>query len=121
MKLLIQIAILFAICLAGHVLSVLIPFSIPASVISMILLFILFASKLLKRDALDQVGDFMLDHMAIFMVPASVSIMESIHLVSEQLFIFIFICIVSTITTFFITAYTVKLVCAIQRRCRKHA
>lgn len=121
MQLLKQGGILFAICFAGHILSTLIPIPIPTSVISMVLLFILFATKALKRDALDQMGDFLLDHMALFMIPASVSLIESIHLISNQLLAFIFICIVSTITTFFITAYTVKLVCAIQRRCKKHA
>ena len=121
MKILLQLAIIIAICFVGHVLSILIPLGIPSSVISMVLLFALFAAKVLNRDALDQAGDFMLQHMAIFMIPAAVSIMESIQLVSSQLAAFLLICLISTITTFVVTAYTVKLVCLLQRRIKRHA
>lgn len=48
MNIMMQIGIVFIVCLIGEGIATLLPISFPASVISMIVLFILLLSKLLK-------------------------------------------------------------------------
>lgn len=116
MNLLLQVAVIFTICLAGEWLSAVIPFPLPASVISMILLFLLLVTRLVKLDRISDITEFLLKYMALFFVPAGVGLMEHFGVISENLIPFLTICTVSTILTFAVTGYTVKLVIAIQNK-----
>ena len=49
MKLLMQLAIVFLICLLGEIIAAILPFPFPASVISMILVFLVLFSGVLKE------------------------------------------------------------------------
>ncbi|AEE15955.1 CidA/LrgA family protein [Treponema brennaborense] len=109
MKILLQIAIVFALCLAGECISAVLPFTLPGSIVSMILLFILLLVKLLKVRHIETKTAFLQQNMAFFFVPASVSILEHIPLLRSILLPFILICTVSTILTFTATAAAVSL------------
>ena len=119
----IQIAIILAICFVGHVFSILIPLGIPSSVISMVLLFALFAAKVLKRDALDQAGDFMLQHMAIFMIHRR-RLYYGVHSarLPASLRRSFLICLISS--DYDLCRHSIygqkKLVCLLQRRIKRH-
>ncbi|MBC5646857.1 CidA/LrgA family protein [Christensenella tenuis] len=119
MKSLFQVGIVLAVCLAGELVSEAIPAAIPTSVISMILLFVLLLSKCVKPRHIEQFSDFLLKNMAFFFIPAGVAIMEQFDLLKNYLFPFLLICFITTIITFFATAYTVKAVMAAQKRVRE--
>ncbi len=116
MKVITQIGIVLAICLAGELLVQWIPFPFPASVMGMILLFLLLFFKILKPEHIRQKTDFMLKNMAFFFVPAGVGLLGNVdYLISNGVALFI-ICVLSTILTFFASAYTVKAVIALQNK-----
>ena len=70
MSVLAQICVIFAVCLASEGIAAVLPFSFPASVIGMILLFLLLLSGLLKIDHIREKSDFLLANMAFFFIPA---------------------------------------------------
>lgn len=114
MKLLIQFGIIFGVCWVGEGLSQLLP--LPGSVISMILLFLLLLTKLVKPAHIAEKSDFLLKNMAFFFIPAGVAIMESLGILWENLIPFLTVCFVTMVITFAATAYTVRLVIWLQNR-----
>lgn len=103
-----QLAIIFGICLLSEGITKILPFAFPSSVIAMILVFLVLFSGILKIYHIKKQTDFLLENMAFFFIPAAVSIADNLFYMQGKLLIIIFICIVSTITTFFITALAVK-------------
>ena len=68
MKLLMQLAIVFLICLLGEIIAAILPFPFPASVISMILVFLVLFSGVLKVAHISTPAEFMLGNMAFFFI-----------------------------------------------------
>ena len=60
MKIIQQIGIIFGICWVSQVIESLLPISFPASVISMILVFLFLCTGLLKVDHIREKSDFLL-------------------------------------------------------------
>lgn len=118
MNLMVQISIVFIVCLMGEGVARLLPISFPASVISMIILFILLLSKLLKPGHIKQKTDFLLKNMAFFFIPAGVTIMENYEFLKGSILQLLIICLVTMILTFVATAYTVKAVIVWQSKGR---
>lgn len=120
MKIMMQIAIIFLICLLGEAIAAILPFPFPSSVISMVLVFCLLLWSPLKVYHIKKQTDFLLDNMAFFFIPPAVSIVENLHYMHGKLVILIFICLVSILTTFAITAWTVTAMVKLEEK-RKEA
>lgn len=105
-----QLAIIFFICWMGEVVASLLPFTFPASVISLILVFLVLLSGKLKVFQIKKYADFLLTNMAFFFIPPAVSILDHMSYLEGRLPVLIFICLVSIFTTFAITSYTVSAV-----------
>ncbi len=118
MKLMIQIGIVFGICLVGEGISAVLPFPFTSSVISMLLLFLLLLS-VLKVEHIRQKAEFLLKNMSFFFVPAGVGIMGQFDVLRENLIPLLVILVVSTLLTFAATVYTVRAVIALQGRFRR--
>ena len=118
-----QIAVIFFICLLGELIAALLPIPFPASVIAMILVFLLLLCGPLKVYHISKQTDFLLNNMVLFFIPPAVGIIENIHYLDGKLLIFLFICIFSTVVTFAITAWTVTAVMKweVLRKERRHA
>ena len=69
MAILKQLCLVFAVCLVAECISAVLPFTLPASVIGIILLLLLLAFKIVKPDKLKDVSTFLLDNMALFFIP----------------------------------------------------
>lgn len=67
MKILEQIAAIFAIYLISLGIVEVLPFTIPVSITSMIVLFILLFFKLIKEKQIQETADFLLKNMAFFL------------------------------------------------------
>ncbi len=119
MKILTQAGIIFGLCLIGEAIAAVLPFAFPASVICMILLFLCFLFRWIKPDSLRETAGFLLENMAFFFIPAGVGIMESFAVVKDAVFQLVLICVVSTFLTFAATAYTIRLVSALQKKLGK--
>ena len=80
--------------------------SIPASIIGVILLFLALQSIILRLNQIEDVSNFFLDNIAFFFVPAGVSLINSLEIIKDNLFLFLVVIFVST----FIVMYTTSLV-----------
>lgn len=80
--------------------------SIPGSIIGMILLFLALQFKIIRLNQIEEVSNFFLDNIAFFFVPAGVSLINSLEIIKDNLFLFLVVIFVST----FIVMYTTSLV-----------
>lgn len=110
MKIIKQIGIIFSICWIAQIVESVLPFDFPASVIGMVMLFLLLAFGWLKVDYIREKSDFLLSNMAFFFIPAGVSIINYFDVLKNCVLQLIVICAVSTVVTFTVTAYSMKLV-----------
>lgn len=115
MNILYQIAIIFSLCLAGELISAILPIFIPSAIISLILLFIMLESKILKIDHIKEKSDFLLANMAFFFIPAGVKVIDYFSIIKSIWWQFILVCLTSTILVFFITGSVVKLTLRLMR------
>lgn len=113
-KILWQIGIVLGICLIGEGISRLLPIPFPASVISMILLFIVLLTKGLKPDHLKQKADFLTKNMAFFFIPAGVGVMNVYPQIKNSILPLLLVCVLTSIITFGVTATTVRAVIRLQ-------
>lgn len=107
MNILKQLFLIFTLCLCGEVISSLLPFAFPASVISLLLLFLALFFKVIKTEQIKEISDFLLGTMALYFIPAGVGIMEKYALIKSSIIPLLIITIVTTILTFVVTGYTV--------------
>lgn len=116
MKILTQIGIVLGICFLGEIVSSILPFAFPSSVISMIILFILLITKIIKTDHIREKSDFLLKNMAFFFIPAGVGIMSNFEFIKDSVVQILLICLITTILTFAATAFTVQAVLKLQEK-----
>lgn len=109
MKIIKQIGIIFAICWISTVIESLLPFSFPASVLGMLLLFLCLVTGILKIHHIQEKSDFLLSNMAFFFVPAGVSMINYLDVLVKNLIPLVVISVISTFITFAATAYSMKL------------
>lgn len=93
--------------------------AVSRSVMSMVLLFILFMLNWANPEKLKNVNDFLLENMSFFFVPSAVSIITKYDLIKNSIVQILIICVVSFVVTFAVTAYTVTFVMKIQERFRR--
>lgn len=110
MKIITQVGIIFGVCWAAQIIEQALPFSFPASVIGMLLLFLLLLCRVLKVEHIREKSDFLLGNMAFFFIPAGVSIINYFDVLKDWVFQLIFICAVTTVITFAVTAYSMRAV-----------
>ncbi|MBO5955638.1 MAG: CidA/LrgA family protein [Clostridia bacterium] len=111
-----QIMRLFMLCCIGDLLSIMLPFLLPGSVIALVLLFLCLLFKVIKPEQINIICDFLLKNMAFVFLPSTVSIIAYLDVFSHILWKFLLVCIFSTIITFFSTAYSVKLTMYLMNR-----
>lgn len=109
MNIILQIGVVFGVCLAGEVISALLPFAFPASVIAMLLLLLLLAVKAVRPEQLENISGFFLNNMPIFFIPACVGILKYLDALLDNLLPIVLICIGTTPLVFFIAGHTVQL------------
>lgn len=111
MKILNQLAIILGLWAVGEYISSFIQsvVVIPGSIIGMILLFILLKSKVIKLETINEVSNFFLDNMAIFFIPAGVSLIKSLDLISDNIFVLVITIFVSTVVVMYVTGKIVDI------------
>lgn len=70
---------------------------IPGSVIGMIILFLLLAANVIKPDWIEEGARFMVDHLVLFFIPATVGIINFFDLFAGKGFLLILIVLFSTL------------------------
>lgn len=109
MKILKQIALVFGLFWVCQGIEALLPFPLPASVISLLLMLVLLCCKVVKEEKVKDLANFLMDNLAFFFVPVAVGIMQYVDVIRQNTVAFLTICVVSTILTFGVTVNVVRL------------
>ena len=122
MKVFKQLLIIIAFTLLGTLISYLlglIGFPFPGSLIGMILLFLALLFKLVKSEGISDVGQFFIDNMGIFFVPASIAILKQVELLSTIWWKILIIILGGFLVSFIATYYSVTLTLYLQNKHRE--
>ena len=118
MKIFRQVSLIFLICLICEGLASLLPFPCPGSVLSMVVLFLLFAFKIIKPEHIKETSGLLLGNMTLVFLPSFVSIMNYFDVLKHIAVQFILVIVVSTMVTFLVGGAVVSLVSRLQDRLR---
>ena len=99
MRIPLQLAVIFAICVAGEVLHRIVGVPLPGNIIGMVLLLALLCLKLLKPEQISGVSSFFLNHLALFFLPPSIAIMAVGDEVLSKWPLLLTLCIIFTLIT----------------------
>ncbi len=109
MKIFAKTIILFVLFMISDVIAGFLPFPFPGSILAMIILFFMLLLGIVKAKNLEPVSDFLLKNMPLLFIPPTVSIISYLDILKSVLWQFLAVCILSTVVTFALTAYSVKL------------
>jgi holin-like protein len=99
MRIPLQLAVIFAICVAGEVLHRIVGVPLPGNIIGMVILLILLCTKVIKPEHISGVSSFFLKYLALFFLPPSIAIMTVGDDVLSKWPLLLFLCIAFTIVT----------------------
>lgn len=97
MRIPLQLAVIFAICVAGEFLHHIVGVPLPGNIIGMVLLLILLCTKVIKPEQISGVSSFFLNHLALFFLPPSIAIMAVGDEVLSKWPLLLFLCIAFTL------------------------
>lgn len=95
-----QICIITAFYFLGQLIQIKLHLTIPGSIIGLILLFIFLYSKLLPEKYIDTGANFLLSLMMLFLVPATVGVMNYFQIFQGKGLLLVFSLIISSCLVF---------------------
>ncbi|MCF0215508.1 MAG: CidA/LrgA family protein [Fibrobacteraceae bacterium] len=116
MRVPVQLAIIFSICLVGEFLYRVVGVPIPGNILGMILLLILLCSKIIKPEQISCVSNFFLNHLALFFLPPSIAIITVGDDILGQWPTLLILCIVLTLITLVATGLTTQFFISCQEK-----
>ena len=111
-----QLAIIFAICLAGEFLHRIVGVPLPGNIIGMVLLLILLCLKVLKPEQISGVSGFFLNHLPLFFLPPSIAIMAVGDDILAKWPLLLVLCITFTLVTIAAGGLTTQFLIRLQER-----
>ena len=109
LNLIVEFCVVFLICMAGEWISALLPFTLPASVVSLIILLILLLSGGVKERTIQGTSQFLINNMGMLFIPSVVGTLEYLDVLKLQIVPFLVVSIVSTPLVYAATAWSVQL------------
>ena len=103
MSILAQLGIIFSVCCFAEALVLLFKLKIAASILAILLMFLILALKIIKFKQIEQSADFLSKNMAFFFVPSGVNIILELDLIAPIVWQLLIVCIIGTILTFLVT------------------
>lgn len=119
MNIMVQLAVILGVCLAGEGIAALIPVAFPSSVVSLILLMILLLTGVVKERQIQTVSGFFIANMAFFFIPSFVGTLEHAELLISQALPLLLIVGLTTPVVYLVTGWTVQLLLLVMRRKEK--
>lgn len=116
MNILLELAIIFTLCLAGEWVAALLPFAFPASVISLILLMVLLLTGVIKERQIQTVSSFLVVNMGLFFVPSLVGILAYLDVLKSFILPFLAVTFLTTPVVYLVTAWSVQFLMRALRR-----
>ncbi len=114
-----QFGIILSILFLGEILQKAFALPIPSTILGMLLLLFLLIFKLIKLEWVEDIGDALLDNLAILFIPAGVGIMSELDMFKGKILSLAIIIFISTIIVMLVTAYTVQILERDNKRGRK--
>ena len=103
-----QLGLILAFAFAGEIFVRLVPGGLPATVMGLLFMLAALGSKLLKPAHISECAGFLSGIMAFFFLPAAVTIIQNSALILPVLWQLLFIGVITTFFTFFVTYGTVR-------------
>lgn len=97
MKYLKQFLLILCITFVGELVKYVLPLPIPASIYGLVLMFVLLETKVLKVEAVQDAGKFLIEIMPMMFIPAGVGLLNAWDTLKPVLIPIIVILFVSTI------------------------
>jgi len=104
-----QLCLVFFVYLASEGIAALLPFTFPASVLSMVILLVLLLTKVLKPSQLKESSDFLLGNMIMFFIPTCVSVITYADVLFRNFWPIVLISLLTTPLVFFVTGQVVQI------------
>ena len=105
-----QLGIIAGVSFAGELLSMVLPFPIPASVYGLVLMVLLLVTHVVKLEMIEDVADFLIGMMGIFFVPSSVGLMNSMDIMKGSVGKLFVMCVISTIVVMVVTGLVAQFI-----------
>lgn len=123
MNILMQIVVVFAVCLLGEFVTYLLPFAFPSSVVSMVLLLIFMLTGVIKQKHINDVSNFLLSNIAVLFIPSAVTILRYKDVFLANAFPIVVVCLVSTPIVYLATAWSIQATMRLMKKYeeKKHA
>ena len=116
MRIPVQLAIIFAICLAGEFLNRIVGIPLPGNIIGMILLLILLCLKIVKLEHISTVSTVLLKYLPLFFLPPSIAIMAVGDDILGRWPLLLTMCIAFTVITMAATGISTQFLIRLQER-----
>lgn len=97
--------VLYLCLFVGNLISALLPFSVPGSIVGLLILFGLLAFQLIPLRWVKPGANVLLKNMTLLFIPIGVGVMNYYELLSQQLFPIVLACVVSTFGVMVLVAY----------------
>lgn len=95
--------------LAGNLLSALVDGYVSGNIIGMVLLFLLLIFRIVKTETVRPAAKFLLGTMALFFIPYGVGLVESYHVILDNLWAIVIAATLSTVVVLLVTGHTFQL------------
>ncbi|MDX7988266.1 hypothetical protein FE392_13145 [Xenorhabdus sp. 12] len=99
-------ALLYLCLIAGNFISALLLFSLPGSIIGLLILFCLLAFQIIPAHWVKPSCNLLMKNMTLLFLPIGVGIMDYYPQLSQQILPIVLSCIVSTIIVMIVVAYS---------------
>ena len=116
MKYLKQFGIILFISFVGEILNYLIPLPIPASIYGIIILFLSLEFKILKLEAVRDVGKFLIEIMPVMFIPAAVELLNSWDILRPSILAYSVITVITTVVVMAASGLMTQLVIRIRKK-----
>ena len=95
--------------LAGNLLSALVDGYVSGNIIGMVLLFLLLIFRIVKAETVRPAAKFLLGTMALFFIPYGVGLIESYHVILDNLWAIVIAATLSTVVVLLVSGHTFQL------------
>ncbi|WP_414045207.1 antiholin-like murein hydrolase modulator LrgA [Macrococcus equi] len=111
-----QIIVISVILLISKIIETFMPIPMPASVIGLVLLFICLCTGIVKLGQVEKVGTALTDNIGLLFVPAGISVVKSLGLISAHPFLIIGLIFISTLLLLLCTGFFSQMIVMMTER-----
>ncbi|HFJ5555516.1 TPA: antiholin-like murein hydrolase modulator LrgA [Staphylococcus aureus] len=111
-----QVIVIALVLFVSKIIESFMPIPMPASVIGLVLLFVLLCTGAVKLGEVKKVGTTLTNNIGLLFVPAGISVVNSLGVISQAPFLIIGLIIVSTILLLICTGYVTQIIMKVTSR-----